>query len=475
MAPLTYARSRRALERGEATCLGIADGFLEVIRRENPHLNALTHVDGDQVRYQASAVDEALSRGADLPLAGMVLVLKDVLCTRDWPVTCSSVILDGFAPTYDATAVARLRKAGVVFVGRANCDEFAMGSTNESSCYGPVRHPSCPGYVPGGSSGGSAAAVAAGMCHAAIGTDTGGSVRQPAAFCGVIGLKPTYGRVSRSGLIAYASSFDCVGTLTRSMEDAAQILQVIAGKDARDATSAPGIHHTRTRDTNRPLRIGLPEEYYGEGLAPEVRSAVSGLADELNSAEAKVIPVSLPHTAYGVAAYYILAAAEASSNLARFDGVRYGQRTRQSTSADELYRASRSAGFGFEVKRRIMLGTYVLSSGYYDAYYGKAQRVRTLLRQDFDRAFEQVDLLLTPIAPVCGIREGAWGDDPLRMYLSDVYTVTANLAGVPGLSVPIGRYAGGLPAAAQLLAAPFNERTLLEAGKLIMRMRNIGG
>ncbi|MDE2731501.1 MAG: Asp-tRNA(Asn)/Glu-tRNA(Gln) amidotransferase subunit GatA [Bacteroidota bacterium] len=470
MAPLTYARTRRALKRGEITCVGVADGFLEVVRRENPRLNAFTHVDCDQVRHQASAVDEALGQGADLPLAGMVVALKDVLCTRDWPVTCSSGLLEGYAPTYDATAVARLRKAGAVFIGRANCDEFAMGSTNESSCYGPVRHPFCDGYVPGGSSGGSAAAVAAGMCHAAIGTDTGGSVRQPAAFCGVIGLKPTYGRVSRSGLIAYASSFDCIGTLTRSMEDAARIFKVMAGKDVRDATSAPGI---RQPDTGRPLKIGLPKEYYGEGLAPEVRSMVRGLADDLSATEATTIPVSLPHTAYGVAAYYILAAAEASSNLARFDGVRYGRRARQSTSVDELYRVSRSEGFGFEVKRRIMLGTYVLSSGYYEAYYGKAQRVRTLLRQDFDRAFEQVDLLLTPITPVCGIRNGAWGDDPLQMYLSDIYTVTANLAGLPGLSVPIGWYAGGLPAAAQLLAAPFKERPLLEAGKIIMKMRNI--
>lgn len=460
--------------RGEVTCVGIADRFLEVVRLKNPRLNALTYVDCENVRRQAAAIDERLDQGADLPLAGMVMAVKDVLCNKDWPVTCSSKILSGFEPNYDATALARLRNAGVVFIGRANCDEFAMGSTNEHSYYGPVRHPACTGYVPGGSSGGSAVSVAAGMCHAALGTDTGGSVRQPAAFCGVVGLKPTYGRVSRNGLIAYASSFDCVGTLTRSVEDAAQILKVIEGKDALDATSALDFTVDSSNDSDPPLKIGLPEEYYGEGLESEVREALTRLADDLEAAGAHVTPVSLPHTDYGVAAYYVLAAAEASSNLARFDGIRYGSRSRSCTSADSLYRASRSEGFGFEVKRRIMLGTYVLSSGYYEAYYGKAQRVRSLLRRDFDRVFDQVDLLLTPITPVCGIREGAWGEDPLKMYLSDIYTVTANLSGMPGLSVPIGFYHAGLPAAAQLLAGPFNESVLFRAGHLIMQLRNIG-
>lgn len=475
MAPLTFARTRRALVRAEVTCADVVDEFLEVIRQRNGQVNALTYVNEEHVRLQASKVDQALSKGVNLPLAGLVLAVKDVLCTKDWPVSCSSGILRGFQPTYDATVVARLRDAGAVFIGRTNCDEFAMGSTNETSCYGPARHPSCDGYVPGGSSGGSAAAVAAGLCHAALGTDTGGSVRQPAAFCGVIGLKPTYGRVSRNGLIAYASSFDCVGTLTWSLEDAAQILQVMEGKDPMDATSAPDTAALDGALSDQPLKIGLPKEYFGDGLESEVRMAIDRLTVDLKTAGAQVVPVSLPHTEYGVAAYYVLAAAEASSNLARFDGIRYGSRSKVGSDAriDQLYTATRSAGFGFEVKRRIMLGTYVLSSGYYEAYYGKAQRVRTLIRQDFERAFKQVDVLLTPVAPVCGIREGAWGDDPLKMYLSDIYTVTANLAGVPGISVPIGRYTGGLPAAVQLLAGPFEEAKLMQAGQLIMRLRNI--
>ena len=477
MAPLTFAWTRRALRRGEVTCAGVTERFLDVIRSKNPQLNALTHVDFDQARRQAAAVDEAIAQGADLPLAGMILAIKDVLCTRDWPVTCSSSILNKFQPTYDATAVARLRKAGVVFIGRANCDEFAMGSTNETSCYGPTHHPSHPEFVPGGSSGGSAVAVAAGMCHGAIGTDTGGSVRQPAAFCGVVGLKPTYGRVSRSGLIAYASSFDCVGTLTNSVEDAAQILEVIQGTDPLDATSTSDSTGLKCDDTELPLRIGMPKEYYGDGLKVEVRDAIGQLVSELEANGHCVEPVSLPHTAYGVAAYYVLAAAEASSNLARYDGIRYGSRKQPSGGAtvDDLYIASRSSGFGFEVKRRIMLGTYVLSSGYYEAYYGKAQRVRTLVKEDFDRAFEKVDVLLTPVTPVRGIKLGAWGRDPLKMYLSDIYTVTANLAGIPGMSVPMGRYEGGLPAAVQLLAGPFEEAKLLRMGQHIMRWRKTVG
>lgn len=475
MAPLTFARTRRALVRGEVTCTEVVAEFLAVIRQRNGQLNALTYVNDEQARLQAIKVDQALSKGINLPLAGLVLAVKDVLCTKDWPVSCSSGILRGFEPVYDATVVARLRSAGAVLIGRTNCDEFAMGSTNETSCYGPVRHPTCNGYVPGGSSGGSAAAVAAGMCHAALGTDTGGSVRQPAAFCGVIGLKPTYGRVSRNGLIAYASSFDCVGTLTWSLEDAARILRVMEGKDPLDATSAPDANVLEDVRSDQPLKIGLPKEYFGDGLESEVRETIDRLAADLNTEGAQVVPVSLPHTEYGVAAYYILAAAEASSNLARFDGIRYGCRSMAGpdTLIDQMYTATRSAGFGFEVKRRIMLGTYVLSSGYYEAYYGKAQRVRTLIREDFERAFNQVDVLLTPVAPVCGIKEGAWGDDPLKMYLSDIYTVTANLAGVPGISVPIGQYIGGLPAAVQLLTGPFDEAKLMRAGQLIMRLRNI--
>ena len=480
MAPLTFAQSHRALERGEVTCAEIAAGFLKVIEAKNARLNAFTFVDPAAVIRQAQAVDQALAQGADLPLAGLVLGIKDVLCTKDWPVTCSSRILKDHIPTYEATAVARLRKAGAIFIGRTNCDEFAMGSTNETSCYGPVRNPVCDGYVPGGSSGGSAAAVAAGMCHAALGTDTGGSVRQPAAFCGIVGLKPTYGRVSRSGLIAYASSFDCVGTFTHSVEDAAQMLRIMDGQDALDATSAPvsGLSENfQTENADTTLRIGLPEEYFADGLDATVRKSIDRLATDLEETGADVLPVSMPHTGYGVAAYYILAAAEASSNLSRYDGVRYGLRDHANdhgTSIERLYTESRSKGFGFEVKRRIMLGTYVLSSGYYDAYYGKAQRVRTLIRQDFDRAFEHVDLLMTPVSPVPGIKEGAWDQDPLQMYLSDIYTVTANLAGVPGLTVPVSNLEAGMPLSVQLLARPFDEARLLRTGRLIMRLRNLG-
>ena len=477
MVPLTFAQTREALERGEATCAEIAEGFLHTIEAKNKGINAFTYVDPAGVRNQATAVDQALKHGKRLPLAGLVLGIKDVLCIEDWPVTCSSKILAGFISSFDATAIARLRAAGAIFIGRTNCDEFAMGSTNESSYYGPVTHPQCAGYVSGGSSGGSAAAVAAGLCHAALGTDTGGSVRQPAAFCGVVGLKPTYGRVSRNGLIAYASSFDCIGILTQNIEDAACILSVMEGKDPWDATSAPDSRisygHTLARE-EKGLRIGLPMEYFGAGLDFEVHQAINRLAEDLEEAGATVSTVNLPHTDYGVAAYYILAAAEASSNLARFDGIRYGYQQKSVTdgSTADLYTVTRSDGFGFEVKRRIMLGTYVLSSGYYDAYYGKAQRVRTLIRQDFYRVFEEVDILLTPVSPVAGARLGEWGRDPLQMYLSDIYTVTANLAGIPGVSVPIGDHSSGLPAAVQLMAKPFDEYTLLQTGRMIMQLRD---
>ncbi len=455
---------------GQTSCRQIAEHFLSAVADKNPRLNAFTHVDEAGVRRRADYLDAVLSRGDKLPLAGLVLGVKDVLCIRDWPVTCSSRILQGHTPRFDATVIARLRAAGALFIGRTNCDEFAMGSTNETSYYGPVRHPTRDGWVPGGSSGGSAAAVAAGLCHAALGTDTGGSVRQPAAFCGVVGFKPTYGRVSRNGLIAYASSFDCVGTFTHCIEDAAAILDVMAGVDGRDATSASGVAPDCTAvlpGSVRGLRFGLPNEYFSDGLDAEVQEAIKRVAQQLKESGAEVIPVHMPHTDYGVATYYILAAAEASSNLARYDGVRYGYRVAAEALAD-MYSSTRREGFGFEVKRRVMLGTYVLSAGYYDAYYAKAQRVRTLVRKDFDEAFKHADVLLTPVSPVAGARFGEWGEDPLKMYLSDIYTVTANLAGVPGLSVPIGTHSQGLRIGVQLLGRPFDEETLLGAGDGLM-------
>ena len=472
MSVSTFARTRRALASGQTTCRQIAEHFLGAIADNNPDLNAFTYVDDAGTLKRADELDAALARGEKLPLAGLVLGVKDVLCIRDWPVTCSSRILKGHRPRFDATAVARLRAAGALFIGRTNCDEFAMGSTNESSYYGPVHNPVRKGWVPGGSSGGSAAAVAAELCHGALGTDTGGSVRQPAAFCGVVGLKPTYGRVSRNGLIAYASSFDCVGVFTQCVADAAAMLDVMSGADERDATSAsePAPQCLEALPGSmQGMRFGLPEEYYADGLDAEVQAAIMHVAQQLEEAGAEVLPVRMPHTDFGIATYYILAAAEASSNLARYDGVRYGERVGADT-VTSMYTATRSQGFGFEVKRRIMLGTYVLSAGYYEAYYGKAQRVRALVRDDFDAAFRHVDLLLTPVSPVAGARLGEWGDDPLKMYLSDIYTVTANLAGVPGLSVPIGMHSTGLPIGAQLLGRPFDEKTLLRAGDGMMEL-----
>ncbi|MCY4672670.1 MAG: Asp-tRNA(Asn)/Glu-tRNA(Gln) amidotransferase subunit GatA [Bacteroidetes bacterium] len=472
MALPLFADCRRALFERQTSCTEVAQLALDVIRAKNPALNAFTYVDAASVHRSAEAIDDALAQGSELPLAGLVLGVKNVLSTLDWPVTCASRILQGYCPPFEATSVKRLRAAGALLIGRTNCDEFAMGSTTESSAEGPTLNPWNGEYVPGGSSGGSAAAVAAGMCHAALGTDTGGSVRQPAAFCGILGLKPTYGLVSRYGLIAYASSFDCVGPLARNAEVASLILSQMAGTDSNDATCVDhAVDHKRGLEEGSifGLRIGLPREYYDQGLNSEVRQIIERTAKNLESMGAKLVPMSMPHTAYGVAAYYILAAAEASSNLSRYDGVKYGLRLEgKGTSIDSMYTRTRSRGFGFEVKRRIMLGTYVLSAGYYDAYYGKGQRVRSLIRQDFDEAWERVDILLTPVTPSAGARIGEWGQDPLQMYLSDVYTVTANLAGVPGLSVPVGKTSEELPVGVQLLGPPFSEHKLLGIGKAMM-------
>jgi aspartyl-tRNA(Asn)/glutamyl-tRNA(Gln) amidotransferase subunit A len=401
-------------------------------------------------------------------LAGIPVGLKDLLCTRDLPTTCGSRILQGFTPPYDATAVARLREADAVIVGKLNMDEFAMGSSNENSAHGPVHNPHDPTRVPGGSSGGSAAAVAACETVLALGSDTGGSVRQPASFCGVVGLKPTYGRVSRYGLVAYASSLDQIGPITRDVRDTARILRVIAGHDAHDATSAdvpvPN-YEQQLADGAQGLVIGLPKEYFQEGLDPEVRQAVMDGVRALEAAGATVREVSLPvagHADYAIAAYYIIATAEASSNLARYDGVRYGTRSDADDLVD-MYCQTRSRGFGEEVKRRIMLGTYALSSGYYDAYYLKAQRVRTLIKQDFDRALEACHVLAAPVSPTPAFRIGEKIDDLIQMYLSDIYTVSVNLAGIPGISVPCGRSASGLPIGLQLLGRAFDEATLLRA------------
>lgn len=475
MALPSFADCRSALLEKRISCAEIAQLALDAIQEKNPSLNAFTHVDAESVYQSAETIDQALAQGERLPLMGLVLGVKDVLSTTEWPVTCSSKILEGYRPPFEATSVARLRSAGALLIGRTNCDEFAMGATTEYSAYGPTLNPHNLEYVSGGSSGGSAAAVAAGMCHAALGTDTGGSVRQPASFCGVLGLKPTYGLVSRYGLVAFASSFDCVGTFTHSAEVASEILLHMAGSDPSDATCMDRSYfdvNFSEKQSIRGLRIGLPEEYYGEGLDPEVRKLVDQTASALESEGANLVPVSLPHTAYGVAAYYILTAAEASSNLSRYDGVKYGLRySDEDDSLEDMYAGTRSSGFGFEVKRRVMLGTYVLSAGYYDAYYGKAQRVRNLIRKDFDEAWQEVDVLLTPVNPAAGMRVGQRDKDPLQMYLSDAYTVTANLAGIPGISIPVGSTTKGLPVGVQLLGAPFSESTLLSIGKAIMELR----
>jgi aspartyl-tRNA(Asn)/glutamyl-tRNA(Gln) amidotransferase subunit A len=478
MTDLTYAAARQALLDGETSCAALVSAFLARIESENARLNAFLRVDADRALQRARELDEQRHSGEDIgPLHGMVIAVKDMICQKDHVVSCGSRMLADFESLYDATAVERLEAAGAVIIGRTNCDEFGMGSSNENSHFGPVRNPRDTDRVPGGSSGGSAAAVAAGLCHAALGTDTGGSIRQPAALCGVVGLKPTYGRVSRYGLVAYASSFDVIGPIARSAEDAGMILEVIAGHDDRDTTSAsvevPGLGVMAGRSVDG-LRVGIPREYLSDDVDSEVRQTVRDAAATLKEAGADVREVSLPHTNYGIATYYILTTAEASSNLGRYDGVRYGFRASPPKggkwSLGEMYTATRSQGFGAEVKRRIMLGTYVLSSGYYDAYYAKAQRVRSLVRRDFEEVFRDVDVLLTPATPGPAFRLGEKTSDPLTMYLSDVFTVGASLAGVPGLVVPGGTTSGGLPIGVQFLARHFDEAVLIQAGDALMKM-----
>lgn len=466
----SFLEAQASLFEGTISCREIAEEHLRRIEAENPALNAFVHVDPEATLQAADHVDVRVSAGERPALAGLMLGVKDVICQTGQPVTCSSRMLQGFESLIDSTALAGLVEAGAVVVGRTNCDEFAMGSSNENSTYGRARNPIDHDLVTGGSSGGSAAAVAAGLCHVALGSDTGGSIRQPAAFCGVAGLKPTYGRVSRFGLVAYASSFDSIGPFANGLEDLAAVFQVLAGHDPQDNTSAdvpvPDYRAGLEGPTLEGVRVGLPTEYFDPSLDPEIAAAVAISVERMKDAGATPVEISLPHTRYGIAAYYVLTTAEASSNLARYDGVRYGHRTEQPTDLQDLYVRSRTEGFGPEVKRRIMLGTYVLSSGYYDAYYAKAQRVRTLIRQDFQKAFEGVDVIATPATPGPAFTAGSHADDPLSMYLSDIYTVTANLAGIPGLVVPAGKTSGGLPVGIQLLGPAFSEAELLRAGSV---------
>jgi aspartyl-tRNA(Asn)/glutamyl-tRNA(Gln) amidotransferase subunit A len=421
----------------------------------------------EEALAQAREIDSAFSRGEDPgPLAGLPVAIKDVICLAGHPATCGSAILRNFVPSFDATVILRLREAGAVLVGKTNMDEFAMGSSTENSAYEKTRNPWNLARVPGGSSGGSAAAVAGDMVPVSLGSDTGGSIRQPAAFCGVPGLKTTYGRVSRFGLVAFASSLDQIGPFGKSVEDLARTLAVIAGHDPKDSTSAripaPDYPAELQRGMGA-LRIGIPREYFAEGLDSEIRAAVRSALNRMEEMGASVEEISLPHTDYAIPTYYILATAEASSNLARYDGARYGFRADAAEDLSEMYRRSRSIGFGKEVKRRIMLGTYVLSSGYYDAYYLKAQKVRTLLRTDFVEAFQRVDLIVTPTTPTVAFRFGEKTEDPLEMYLSDIFTATINLVGIPALSLPCGVSSEGLPIGLQIVGPPFGEGRLLSA------------
>jgi aspartyl-tRNA(Asn)/glutamyl-tRNA(Gln) amidotransferase subunit A len=453
---------RRSLDAGEVSSRELADAALA--RAEAAaSLGAFTHLQPERARADADAADARRAAGRPLgPLDGIPIAIKDLMVQEGEPCTCASRILEGFVAPYQGTAVAKLVAAGAVIVGRTNMDEFAMGSSNEHSVYGVARNPWDPARTPGGSSGGSAAAVAAGVVPIAFGSDTGGSIRQPASHCGVVGLKPTYGRVSRYGLVAFASSLDQIGPFARTAADAALALEAVAGHDPADSTSlpepAPRLAEALTGDVSG-LVIGLPREYFAAGADPAVIACVREAVAELERAGAKTREVSLPHAEHAIATYYLIATAEASSNLARYDGVKYGRRA-EATSLGEMYRKTRSEGFGAEVKRRILLGTYVLSAGYYDAYYRKAMQVRTLLRRDFEEAFRGCDLLATPTAPEVAFPIGEKTGDPIKMYLSDIYTVSANLAGIPGLSLPCGS-AHGLPVGLQLLGRPLDEATLL--------------
>jgi aspartyl-tRNA(Asn)/glutamyl-tRNA(Gln) amidotransferase subunit A len=454
--------------RGDATPTQAAQEYLDRIATLDPKVKAYLTVTGEAALAGAAEADGRFKSGTPRgPLDGVPLGVKDVFCTRGVRTTCGSKILEGFVPPYDATVVARLLEAGAVILGKLNMDEFAMGSSTENSAYFTTRNPWDLSRVPGGSSGGSAAAVTADLAAATLGTDTGGSIRQPAAFCGNVGLKPTYGRVSRFGLVAFASSLDQVGPFAKDVLDAALMLQAVAGHDPMDSTSAaiPVPDYAAELDRGvRGLRVGIPAEYFIEGLDPEVEAAVRAAVETLKGLGARTESVSLPHTEYGLAAYYLIAPAECSSNLARYDGVKYGLRVPGARDLIDMYSRTRGAGFGAEVKRRVMLGTYALSAGYYDAYYGKAQKVRTLVQRDFQKAFERVDVIVAPTTPSVAFTMGE-REDPLSMYLNDVFTIPVNLAGLPGLSVPAGFTQSGLPIGLQIIGKAFDEATLLRTAK----------
>ena len=464
---MTIHDLHQLLKRKEVSVEEIVRSVLQRIEAAEEKVKAYLLVKADVALAQAKAVDREMRLGASpTPLAGIPLAIKDVICTGGTPTTCSSRILQNFIPPYDATVICRLKKERAILIGKTNMDEFAMGSSTENSAFFTTRNPWDLSRVPGGSSGGSAAAVAAGEAIAALGSDTGGSIRQPASFCGVTGMKPTYGRVSRFGLVAFASSLDQIGPFARDVEDCALLLNAICGHDPQDSTSVdmpvPDFTESLVPDM-KGFRLGIPAEYFVEGMDPGVKSSIERAIGVLQDLGASCEEVSLPHTAYAVAVYYLVATAEASSNLARYDGVKYGYRAKNPADLLEMYSSTRAQGFGTEVKRRIMLGTYALSSGYYDAYYLKAQKVRTLIRQDFEQAFAKFDVLVTPTAPTPAFRIGEKVDDPLQMYLSDIFTIPCNLAGLPGISIPCGLSKEGLPIGLQILGKPFEEGKILRA------------
>ncbi len=504
-----FSSDQEHLINGKKTLPELVEAYLDRIEKENPRINAFVSVDGKSARKAAEQIQKKLNNGTAGRLAGAVVGVKDVICQKGKITSCASNILRNFESVYDATVIDKLRSEDALFIGRLNMDEFAMGSSNENSIYGVVRNPHNPDKVPGGSSGGSAAAIAGQLCNLALGSDTGGSIRQPASYCGVVGLKPTYSRVSRHGLVAYASSFDCIGPVSNSVRSAAEMLGVIAGHDPNDNTSSTQevSDYTTELENGRKMKVGVPEEYFGEGLDDEVRKIIEEQLAQLEKDQSfELVSIKIPHLKYSIATYYILATAEASSNLARFDGVRYGHRgdinevrkelalekeaieenikiadaagknklVEQLSLTDStlirLYKKSRTEGFGKEVKRRIILGTYVLSAGYYDAYYAKAQKVRRLIKEDFDNAFSNVDVIVSPTAPTPAFDIGSNLDDPVQMYLNDIYTTSANLAGICGISVPAGTHSNGMPVGIQFMGDKFRESDILRAGYMIEQL-----
>jgi aspartyl-tRNA(Asn)/glutamyl-tRNA(Gln) amidotransferase subunit A len=462
---LTIHELQKKLKEGETTSVEITESVFKRIDAVEDKVHSFITLMKDSAFEEAEKADKAIQGNKSGPLTGIPVAVKDLLCTKGVKTTCGSHILENFVPPYDATVVKKLKEAGAVLVGKTNMDEFAMGSSTETSYFGITKNPWDLEKIPGGSSGGSAAAVVADECITSIGSDTGGSIRQPAALCGVVGLKPTYGRVSRFGLVAFASSLDQIGPFSKDVEDCAIMMNVIAGYDPNESTSVPADVPDYTRHISKGIKgwtVGIPREYFIEGIDPEVLAAVESAIKEVEKMGGKTIEISLPHTEYCVAVYYVIAPSEASSNLARYDGVRYGFRSKEGRDLLDMYKMSRSAGFGAEVKRRIMIGTHSLSSGYYDAYYKKASQVRALMRNDFDKAFKMCDVILTPASPTPAFNIGEKMDDPLQMYLCDIFTLSANLAGIPGISIPCGYTQSGLPIGLQLLAKHFEEEKLIQ-------------